>query len=1075
MKTNLFTWLHLSDIHQGHGGGEVRWDQRFVLEALRKDVGTLSLERVPHPEAILVTGDIAFSGNSKVLPNEAISKEYERAGIWIDSVAQSINCQKSSVFTVPGNHDVPRIAERQKDLRRLVDSIRRGDDSLDDVLEDIGERAHLLARMKSYNEFSSRYGTSIAQMGNDPELSWLQTINTPALTIRIVGINTSLLAADNKDRKLLRVGKEQLQNIAESPKNGEATISIILSHHPFDWLADEDEVYGWARANTSIHLCGHIHTAESELRHSGSGQGIIRIVSGAAHGDSEEVIGHGYNVSALVATDDGQVHLRTWPRIWSDKNKRFQADLDNTMPNQNFAEHKISVTINPLDLSKSPAATGPETLSGATSRDSGRTIIISVHQSDDVSRPIKLSDLQHPPCDSPPTAPTWVGRAAELDILNDSTLKVAVITGIGGQGKSMLAATHIETAKCEFWDWRDCRELGDTLQTHLVRIIERLSNRGITSVELSDQKIDGIVDVLFTLLAARKRHVLVFDNIDHYIDADTNRPTGGMQSLMEAALRRSHQSIFIFTCRPAVTYDDPSFYNLSLSGLSAVETQRLFELRGVDISEGSTKRHIADAQMLTQGHPLWLNLMATQVSKNKVQLPEFLSDIRRGVAVSLSRTMLGAVWKTLNSNQQDVLRCMAEAVRAETEKSLSDYLEGRLNYNRVNRALKVLVGLNLVVVRSSPGNLNTFELHPLVREYIRANYRLDERRNFIDPIIRAIERILEKFRPRITEANFSVMENWSVRAELAMNSGNLKDAMSAIAEVKGRMLSSGHMEEFIRIAGRLFGELDWLKIDSESLAASSADIDNVFSDYVSAIAEMGRPVEVDQHLDSYERSLLGKSARFIHLCSMRSHSLWVRGDFDAACLWGEKGQEVKRQLGGDTRFSSESNLALALRDSGRVDESMALFLAGSSVDAIIADSDIDWARTGHFYGNIGRCLWLKGDVTGAIVCYRKSALVLDKASFREDPSNLGWSRYWIGEALERTGDDEMAFCFFRDALTKWRKTSLIRSRLAETAMDKIGSKLSTTAAWGRLRNMTDAAVDNVCQVWLSKPSMQSCR
>ncbi|HRI69476.1 MAG TPA: hypothetical protein PK156_34835 [Polyangium sp.] len=35
---SLFTWLHLSDLHFGHGGATHRWNQQLVLETLRENI-----------------------------------------------------------------------------------------------------------------------------------------------------------------------------------------------------------------------------------------------------------------------------------------------------------------------------------------------------------------------------------------------------------------------------------------------------------------------------------------------------------------------------------------------------------------------------------------------------------------------------------------------------------------------------------------------------------------------------------------------------------------------------------------------------------------------------------------------------------------------------------------------------------------------------------------------------------------------------------------------------------------------------------------------------------------------------
>src|SRR4030095_12006541 len=84
----LFTWLHLSDIHFGHGPVSHRWDQKLVLKALSDDLTRLSDRGIPKPDAILITGDIAFSG---------AKLEYGEAAIWIEQIINEFKLARSDV------------------------------------------------------------------------------------------------------------------------------------------------------------------------------------------------------------------------------------------------------------------------------------------------------------------------------------------------------------------------------------------------------------------------------------------------------------------------------------------------------------------------------------------------------------------------------------------------------------------------------------------------------------------------------------------------------------------------------------------------------------------------------------------------------------------------------------------------------------------------------------------------------------------------------------------------------------------------------------------------------------------
>ena len=64
MDETLFGWIHLSDIHFGHGDASHGWDQDLVMAALRRDIaGKPAPVRV---DAIFVTGDIAFASRFSI-------------------------------------------------------------------------------------------------------------------------------------------------------------------------------------------------------------------------------------------------------------------------------------------------------------------------------------------------------------------------------------------------------------------------------------------------------------------------------------------------------------------------------------------------------------------------------------------------------------------------------------------------------------------------------------------------------------------------------------------------------------------------------------------------------------------------------------------------------------------------------------------------------------------------------------------------------------------------------------------------------------------------------------------------
>jgi predicted MPP superfamily phosphohydrolase len=338
----LFTWIHLSDIHFGHGDAEYGCDQQLVLQALHDDL--VEQGRRHPPSAIFVTGDIAFSGKSE---------QYERALAWLSSVGLAIGLEAQNIFVVPGNHDVNREVDRIKDIKRLLHLVRNGQESLDGALADPTDRDRFAKRMAPYLEFAACLAPACLQRPSTAPMSrlfWCHRIAHGHLSLRLLGLNTALLAADNDDHSHLRVGKSQYAAALIEPPVAPGEVVIVLSHHPLTggWMADEQETEGWLRKHAQIHLSGHVHEPMSEEVWAGAGGKFIRVVAGATHNEKGPVsvpAGHGYNITIIMADSAGSLYLHVWPRRWSANHRGFVVDVDNVPDGQKHAQHTLKVRL----------------------------------------------------------------------------------------------------------------------------------------------------------------------------------------------------------------------------------------------------------------------------------------------------------------------------------------------------------------------------------------------------------------------------------------------------------------------------------------------------------------------------------------------------------------------------------------------------------------------------------------------------------------------------------------------------------------------------------------------------------
>jgi len=335
----LFAWVHLSDIHMGHGGAGHRADQQLVLSSLERDLSAQRTRVLPRVDALLVTGDIAFSGEPA---------QYAEAGSWLLRLAEGMGLGARDVYTVPGNHDVRRAVDKERQIARMVRALREGTESLDEVLAHDEDRALLARRMADYLAFAARFAPA-GLPGRDHSLlaSWGHRLTARAgLSVRLVGLNTALLAADSQDKGRLRLGQRAIASTLSTNLEDNELV-LVLSHHPLrsDWLHDGREADRWLKGRAHIHLFGHVHEPDLEESRAGSGQQLARIAAGAVHGEKpqEGVPGdHGYSLAAIYPHKDREILLRVWPRRWSGQNTDFRADVHNLPKERDCAEHVIA-------------------------------------------------------------------------------------------------------------------------------------------------------------------------------------------------------------------------------------------------------------------------------------------------------------------------------------------------------------------------------------------------------------------------------------------------------------------------------------------------------------------------------------------------------------------------------------------------------------------------------------------------------------------------------------------------------------------------------------------------------------
>ncbi|MFY0527693.1 metallophosphoesterase family protein [Archangium gephyra] len=312
-ERHLFSWLHLSDLHFGHGDITYGWDQKTVLSLLKSDVEKARAEwpELPPPQAILVTGDIAFSGG------KCDPAEYHDADVFLRELTTLLGLKPEDVYLVPGNHDVQRDVAKE-----LVEQVRKDPGALNTILRSEEQRKALYTRQANYQQFADGF----AKRNLD---AWSSHVEIPGFgTIELVGLNTAMVSNDNQDQGNLVLSGEQ-RHLLSTVKG---SVRLLLTHHPFEagWLRDDERLRAMAQKGTTVHLCGHMHDPRVDLVSQAGGQNHVRVVAAAAHRDPKEAgsskDSHGYNFASLMIDARGNLQLRTWPRRWFPHWDGFRVD-----------------------------------------------------------------------------------------------------------------------------------------------------------------------------------------------------------------------------------------------------------------------------------------------------------------------------------------------------------------------------------------------------------------------------------------------------------------------------------------------------------------------------------------------------------------------------------------------------------------------------------------------------------------------------------------------------------------------------------------------------------------------------
>lgn len=344
--------LHLSDIHFAKPAIGDAYDLDVDLRRSLEADAKVCREKIGTPDAILISGDIAFSGKRE---------QYSQARSWLDDeLCKAVACDPASVWTVAGNHDVDQSIIRAKptyqDVRmKFRDATVEQIDSLWE--HHLKEPELFYGPLTEYNKFAAEIGCQATVDKPRWDTSDRFKLNDGTI-LRIFGLNSSLISDNNDDIESgkMAIGTHQCQ-LPTTP----GVENLLMCHHPPDWMRDGELAEETFNPRTRLQLFGHKHKHNLKK----IDDTLLRVSAGAVHPSRNESGWEPrYNWMCIWVdgqTDNRQMHVNIYPRIWNRGRQTFDADWSSIGGGSEFKHDTL--TLEPLPTQVAITRPLPKTLS----------------------------------------------------------------------------------------------------------------------------------------------------------------------------------------------------------------------------------------------------------------------------------------------------------------------------------------------------------------------------------------------------------------------------------------------------------------------------------------------------------------------------------------------------------------------------------------------------------------------------------------------------------------------------------------------------------------------------------------
>ena len=275
--------LHLSDIH---ACAKSKVTIQRLVDRLKTDIQTIQVQQNVSIKIICISGDLINSGDNSDEELHIVFEEF------LKPLMEMLKLDKEFIFIVAGNHEIKK--------SMIVPYIETGLNStliteaaIDDFISTIDTDS--LKRISYFDtNFSDMFGGNL--VWKNP-LGRAYIVITDSLRIGISCLNSAWRStgSGSAEKRKMVIGRRQVIDSYESIKDTD--LKICITHHPFDWLVDEDKIaVEKCISQYDIVLNGHIHESDTKVFTSFNGQTLFNT---CGKFDNSSDIYNGYSILAI--------------------------------------------------------------------------------------------------------------------------------------------------------------------------------------------------------------------------------------------------------------------------------------------------------------------------------------------------------------------------------------------------------------------------------------------------------------------------------------------------------------------------------------------------------------------------------------------------------------------------------------------------------------------------------------------------------------------------------------------------------------------------------------------------------